>query len=132
MITQHDVNEIQLAKGAIHAGAEILLELTGTSPEEVDIVLIAGAFGSFLTVDSALDIGLLPRLPRAGYRQVGNAAVVGAVRMLVSAAERRRAEGILDNTGYEELTVQPVFGRRFAMGMLLPDLEATSNMERTG
>jgi uncharacterized 2Fe-2S/4Fe-4S cluster protein (DUF4445 family) len=132
VITQHDVNEIQLAKGAIHAGAEILLELTGTSPEEVDIVLIAGAFGSFLTVDSALDIGLLPRLPRAGYRQVGNAAVVGAVRMLVSAAERRRAEGILDNTGYEELTVQPVFGRRFAMGMLLPDLEATSNMERTG
>ncbi len=131
VITQHDVNEIQLAKGAIHAGVEILLELTETEPEEVDIVLIAGAFGSFLTVDSALDIGLLPRLPRAGYRQVGNAAVVGAVRMLVSASERRRAEEILDNTGYEELTVQPVFGRRFAMGMLLPNLEATSNMERT-
>lgn len=123
VITQHDVNEIQLAKGAIHAGVEILLEVTETPADDVDAVIIAGAFGSFLTIDSAIDIGLIPRLPRAGYRQVGNAAVVGAIRMLVSAAERRRGEDILDDTGYEELTVQPVFGRRFAMGMLLPDLQ---------
>jgi uncharacterized 2Fe-2S/4Fe-4S cluster protein (DUF4445 family) len=126
VITQHDVNEVQLAKGAIHAGVEILLELTDTRPEEVDAVLIAGAFGSFLSIDSAIDIGLIPHLPRAGYRQVGNAAVVGAIRMLVSAAERRRAAAILDHTRYEELTVQPLFGRRFAMGMLLPDLRDDS------
>lgn len=131
VITQHDVNEIQLAKGAIHAGVEILLELTDTRPEDVDAVLIAGAFGSFLTIDSAVDIGLIPHLPRAGYRQVGNAAVVGAIRMLVSAAERRRAVAILDNTGYEELTVHPVFGRRFAMGMLLPDLHDNTDGEAT-
>ncbi len=123
VITQHDVNEIQLAKGAIHAGVEILLEVTETPPDDIDAVIIAGAFGSFLTIDSAIDIGLIPRLPRAGYSQVGNAAVVGAIRMLVSAAERQRAEDILNDTGYEELTVQPVFGRRFAMGMLLPDLQ---------
>lgn len=131
VISQHDVNEIQLAKGAIHAGVEILLELTATQPDEVDAVLIAGAFGSFLTVASAIDIGLLPRLPRAGYRQVGNAAVVGAIRMLVSAAERRRAEQILEDTAYEELTVQPVFGRRFALGMLLPELKTEAETERT-
>ncbi len=132
VITQHDVNEIQLAKGAIHAGVEILLELTETRPGDVDAVLIAGAFGSFLTIDSAIDIGLIPRLPRAGYRQVGNAAVVGAIRMLVSAAERRRGAEILDDTGYEELTVQPIFGRRFAMGMLLPELEDESSQEKAG
>jgi len=131
VITQHDVEEIQLAKGAIHAGVEILLEVAGTQPEEVDAVLIAGAFGSFLTVDSAIDIGLLPRLPRAGYRQVGNAAVVGAVRMLVSVAERRRAEAMLDDTSYEELTVQPNFGRRFARGMFFPELLQAKDMERT-
>jgi uncharacterized 2Fe-2S/4Fe-4S cluster protein (DUF4445 family) len=132
VITQHDVNEIQLAKGAIHAGVEILLELTETRPEDVDAVLIAGAFGSFLTVDSAIDIGLIPRLPRAGYRQVGNAAVVGAIRMLVSATERRRGTELLEDTDYEELTVQPLFGRRFAMGMLLPDLEGRPSQEKTG
>jgi uncharacterized 2Fe-2S/4Fe-4S cluster protein (DUF4445 family) len=131
VITQHDVQEIQLAKGAIHAGVEILLELTGTPPEAVDAVLIAGAFGSFLTIDSAIDIGLLPRLPRAGYRQIGNAAVVGAIRMLVSAAERRRAAAILSDTAYEELTVQPVFGRRFAMGMFFPELPDATDIERT-
>jgi uncharacterized 2Fe-2S/4Fe-4S cluster protein (DUF4445 family) len=129
VITQHDVREIQLAKGAIHAGVEILLELTGTRPEEVEAVLIAGAFGSFLTIDSAIDIGLLPQLPRAGFRQIGNAAVVGAIRMLVSTDERLRAQQILEQTTYEELTVQPVFARRFAMGMLLP--EPRSLTERT-
>ena len=77
-ITQEDVNEIQLAKGAIRAGLEVLLDVTGTAPEEVKEVIIAGAFGSFLKLQSALDVGLLPRLPNAGYRQVGNAALIGA------------------------------------------------------
>ncbi|MBK8901068.1 MAG: DUF4445 domain-containing protein [Anaerolineaceae bacterium] len=121
LITQKDVNEIQLAKGAIHAGLQILLEATNTPPEAVDEVIIAGAFGSFLNVQSAIAMGLFPELPRAQYRQVGNAAVIGAKWMLISRQARQRAEQIARNTSYNELTTYPKFGRKFALGMLFPE-----------
>jgi uncharacterized 2Fe-2S/4Fe-4S cluster protein (DUF4445 family) len=120
VITQKDVNEVQLAKGAIRAGLEVLLDATNTAPEEVKEVVIAGAFGSFLRVQSALDIGLLPRLPNARYRQVGNAALAGARWALVSNQVRARARQLVARTNYLELTTYPEFKRRFALGMLFP------------
>lgn len=122
IITQKDVNEIQLAKGAIHAGLQILLEVTDTGAEEVEEVIVAGAFGSFLNVKNAIAMGLFPELPNARYRQVGNAAVIGAKWMLISSEARRRAEQIARNTSYNELTTYPKFARKFALGMLFPDL----------
>jgi len=123
VITQEDVNEIQLAKGAIRAGLEILLDATDTAPEKVKEVVIAGAFGSFLKVRSAFDIGLLPRLPNARYRQVGNAALVGARWALISRQARKRAQQIAAQANYLELTTYPKFSRNFAMGMLFPSIE---------
>ncbi len=122
VITQKDVNEIQLAKGAIRAGLEVLMEATHTSPEAVEEVIIAGAFGSFIKVQSALDMGLLPHLPRAHYRQVGNAAIVGARWALLSRQTRGRARDLANQTRYLELTTFPKFSRRFALGMLFPEL----------
>lgn len=122
VITQEDVNEIQLAKGAIRAGLEVLLDATGTAPEEVKEVIIAGAFGSFLKVQSALDVGLLPCLPDASYRQVGNAALIGARWALASRQARKRARQIASQTNYLELTTYPRFNRRFALGMLFPSI----------
>ena len=119
-ITQKDINEIQLAKGAINAGLNILLEVTGTAVEEVEEVIIAGAFGSFLDVKNAIAMGLFPRLPKATYRQVGNAALIGAKWMLVSQEARQRAQQITDQTIYQELTTYPKFSRHFALGMLFP------------
>ncbi len=123
LITQNDVNEIQLAKGAIRAGLEVLLDATNTAPEEVREVVIAGAFGSFLKMRSALDVGLLPRLPNARYRQVGNAAVVGARWALLSRQARKRSQQIASQTSYLELTTYPKFNRRFALGMLFPSVD---------
>jgi uncharacterized 2Fe-2S/4Fe-4S cluster protein (DUF4445 family) len=122
VITQKDINEIQLAKGAIRAGLEVLMEATHTSPEAVEEVIIAGAFGSFIKVQSALDMGLLPHLPRAHYRQVGNAAIVGARWALLSRQTRGRARDLANQTRYLELTTFPKFSRRFALGMLFPEL----------
>ncbi len=121
VITQKDVNEIQLAKGAILAGLEILMDAAQTRPEEVEEVIIAGAFGSFLNLQSALDIGLLPRLPHARYRQVGNAAVAGARWALLSKVVRERARQMAAGARYLELTNYPQFNRRFARGMLFPE-----------
>ena len=120
VITQNDINEVQLAKGAIRAGLEVLLDVTATTPEEVKEVIMAGAFGSYLKVQSALTMGLLPRLPNARYRQVGNAALVGAKWALVSRQARERARQIVAQTNYLELTTYPKFSRRFALGMLFP------------
>ncbi len=121
LITQKDVNEIQLAKGAIHAGLQILLEATNTPASEVEEVVVAGAFGSFLNIKNAIAMGLFPELPNAQYRQVGNAAVIGAKWMLISREARSRAEKIAQNTTYNELTTYPKFGRKFALGMLFPE-----------
>jgi uncharacterized 2Fe-2S/4Fe-4S cluster protein (DUF4445 family) len=116
-ITQHDINEIQLAKAAVATGIDTLLAATATAPEDFEDVIIAGAFGSYLSLESAIDIGLLPRLPRARYRQVGNAAGVGARAALLSVQERQRARRIARATSYIELTTYPGFSRLFAQAI---------------
>ena len=121
VIDQNDINEIQLAKGAIQAGLNILLEITGTNHTEVEEVIIAGAFGSFLSVRNAFAMGLFPELPNARYRQVGNAAAIGAKWILISREARLRAQRIAAETHYHELTTYPKFGRKFALGMLFPE-----------
>jgi uncharacterized 2Fe-2S/4Fe-4S cluster protein (DUF4445 family) len=123
-ITQGDVNEIQLAKGAIECGVSILLDATDTDPASVEEVVVAGAFGSYLDLDNALAIGLLPRLPNASYVQVGNAAGTGAKALLISLRERARAREIAHEAGYVELTAYPGFQRRFAKSMLFPSTAA--------
>ena len=130
LIRQKDVDEIQLAKGAIQAGLNILMDTTDTAPEDVGEVLIAGAFGSFLNVKNAIAMGLFPQLPNARYRQIGNAAVVGAKWMLISKAARERAQEITRNTRYNELTTYPKFNRQFALGMLFPNEAAQADMQK--
>ncbi len=121
VITQHDVNEIQLAKGAIQAGINVLIESAGISPTLVQQVIVAGAFGSFLNIQNAVDIGLFPKLPNASFRQVGNASALGAKWILFSREARQRAVQIARNTRYLELTTYPKFNRRFAQAMLFPE-----------
>jgi uncharacterized 2Fe-2S/4Fe-4S cluster protein (DUF4445 family) len=121
VVTQGDIDEIQLAKGAIAAGVRVVLQATGTDQDSVEEVIVAGAFGTYLNLDSALDIGLLPRLPRARYRQVGNAAGAGAKATLLSLTERDRARRIAEHVNYVELTTFPGFQREFARSMLFPN-----------
>jgi len=122
VIRQRDIDEIQLAKGAIRAGIAALLEVTGTSPDMVGEVILAGAFGSFINILNAVNINLLPWFPNARYKQVGNAAGQGAKMALVSKNERRRAQQISAQTNYLELTTHPGFNRLFADGMMFPKI----------
>lgn len=116
-ITRKDISVIQLAKAAIHAGIQTILETTGTVPEDIGEIVIAGAFGSFLDIESAVAIGLLPDLPNARYTQAGNAAGAGAKLALVSKKERLRAEAISKNTEYVDLKAHPKFNGYFARSM---------------
>jgi uncharacterized 2Fe-2S/4Fe-4S cluster protein (DUF4445 family) len=120
-LSQEDINQILLAKGAIRAGLEILLKAAQIEPDAVREIIFAGAFGSFLNINNALTIGLFPRYRNAIFRQVGNAAAVGAKQALLSHAVRLRARQLAAETKYVELSTFPTFNRYFALGMLLPD-----------
>jgi len=91
VITSKDVEAIQLAKGAIRAGIEILMAEAGVKAHEVERVILAGAFSTYLNVDSALSIGMLPPVPKGRVKRVGNSAGMGAGMALVSLKEREKA-----------------------------------------
>jgi uncharacterized 2Fe-2S/4Fe-4S cluster protein (DUF4445 family) len=117
---EKDISEILLAKAAMRTGIDTLLRETGTAPDELDGIIIAGAFGTRIDVKSALGIGMLPPLPPGRIRQVGNAAGVGARLALVSLSQRERAVCIARRLRYLELMVQPDFAMHFAHAMFLP------------
>jgi uncharacterized 2Fe-2S/4Fe-4S cluster protein (DUF4445 family) len=109
VVTRKDVNEIQLAKSAIRVGVEILLQNAGLTYTDLDEFIVAGAFGTYLDLRSAVRTGMFPPLPLDRFRQVGNAAGVGAKQMLLSLDKRREAEAIAAQIGYVELTSQAAF-----------------------
>jgi uncharacterized 2Fe-2S/4Fe-4S cluster protein (DUF4445 family) len=116
-IGHRDVERIQLAKGAIRSGIEVLLDAAGIGAAEIDTVLLAGAFGSFIDPVSAIRIGMLPRVDPMRIEQVGNAAGVGAKEVLISRTQRQAAEALARSIQYLELTVYPRYSRFFAYGM---------------
>ena len=118
-VTQHDVRELQLAKGAIRTGIQALLEASSLSDEDIEEVIIAGAFGSYIDVSSAITIGMLPSLPLDRFRQVGNAAGTGARLALISRAQRVEAEKIARRVRYIELAAVPNFQNLFSQSMYL-------------
>jgi uncharacterized 2Fe-2S/4Fe-4S cluster protein (DUF4445 family) len=109
VVTRKDVHEIQLAKSAIRVGVEILLKNAGLTYTDLDEFIVAGAFGTYLDLRSAVRTGMFPPLPLEHFRQVGNAAGVGAKQMLISVDKRREAETIAGQVDYVELTSQADF-----------------------
>ncbi len=113
VVTRKDLHEIQLAKSAIRTGLEILLQEAGLTYASLDEFIVAGAFGTYLDLRSAVRTGMFPPLPLVKYRQVGNAAGVGAKHMLISIKKRREAERLASRIGYIELTSRPTFTSLF-------------------
>jgi uncharacterized 2Fe-2S/4Fe-4S cluster protein (DUF4445 family) len=117
--TQKDVRELQLAKGAIRTGIQALLETNDLPYEAIERVIIAGAFGTYIDVDSAIEIGMLPPLPLERFSQVGNAAGMGAKMTLISERQRVEAQRLAGRLGYVELATMPSFMTTFAQSMYL-------------
>ncbi|MGD9001451.1 MAG: ASKHA domain-containing protein [Anaerolineae bacterium] len=121
VINRKDVSEIQLAKGAIRAGIEVLLAEAGLEIDQVERVVVAGAFGTYLDVASARAIGMFPPLPLDRFDQVGNAAGIGAKLALLSRHCRAVAEQIAQRVEYIELTTNARFSGAYMDAMGLPD-----------
>jgi uncharacterized 2Fe-2S/4Fe-4S cluster protein (DUF4445 family) len=113
VVTRGDINELQLAKGAIRAGIDTLLNEAGLTHEDIDEIVLAGAFGTYLNPASTIKVGMFPPVSLEKINQVGNAAGVGAVRMLISMKEREKASAIFEKIEYIELTTHPNFYEMF-------------------
>jgi uncharacterized 2Fe-2S/4Fe-4S cluster protein (DUF4445 family) len=119
VFTQHDVREVQKAKAAIRTGIQVLLEARGRSEEEIDQVIIAGAFGSYIDIGSAVAVGMLPALPMSRFHQVGNAAGTGAKLALISRKKRTEAKSLASQVNYIELAAAPGFTKTYVLATAL-------------
>jgi len=120
VLTQDDVRQVQLAKGAIASGIAMLLHVSGVALDRIEELMLAGGFGNYLSIPSAIRIGLIPALPVSRVRYVGNAASLGAQLCLLSEAERARAETIAGRIEHVSLAAHPDFEQIFVDAMNFP------------
>jgi uncharacterized 2Fe-2S/4Fe-4S cluster protein (DUF4445 family) len=120
VLTQDDVRQVQLAKGAIASGVAMLQHVAGISNERVAELLLAGGFGNYISIRSAVRIGLIPPLPEQKIRYVGNAASLGAQLCLLSETERERAERVAARIEHVSLAAHPDFEAIFVDAMNFP------------
>jgi uncharacterized 2Fe-2S/4Fe-4S cluster protein (DUF4445 family) len=119
-LTQRDVRELQFAKAAIATGWALLLEEFGVKESEIQQVLLAGSFGSYLSPSSAIKIGLVPKLSVMRIMSAGNVAGEGAKMVLLSAQERHGAQALLDEIDYIELSDREDFNDKFVERLAFP------------
>lgn len=119
-ITQQDVSEIQLAKGAIRTGIEILLEETGLKTQDIDGVIVGGAFGTYIDPLKAMRIGMFPEIAIGKFTQVGNGAGIGAKAILVSQKLRGQANQLAKRIEYLELATHSNFLEHFTSAVRFP------------
>ncbi|UCD48929.1 MAG: DUF4445 domain-containing protein [Phycisphaerales bacterium] len=119
VLTQKDIREFQLAKGAIGAGIQLLLRKSGIQADQLDSLLLAGAFGNYIRPRSAVRVGLLPDVPLDRIHFVGNAAACCAEMILLSQKCRDRSAALADRMDYVEIAHEGQFSEVFAEQMLL-------------
>jgi uncharacterized 2Fe-2S/4Fe-4S cluster protein (DUF4445 family) len=117
-ITQKDIRELQSAKAAIAAGVNVLVKKAGIRLSEIEKVYLAGGFGAYININSALNIGLIPSELQGKIKSIGNAAGTGAVRILCSRHALNRVDPIKQKIRYIELSSCPEFNDFFIDAMI--------------
>lgn len=116
-ITQKDIRELQLAKGAIRTGIDLLLAVTGVEVADLKKIRLAGNFGSGVDIRKTIRLGLIPEVPVEKVDVVGNAALRGASLVLVSREYRERAAAVHKKCRFLELAARPDFQARFSSSL---------------
>ncbi|TFG19463.1 MAG: DUF4445 domain-containing protein [Promethearchaeota archaeon] len=120
-ITQKDIREIQMAKGAFYSGTKVILKYLNINPE-IKQIFLAGAFGNYINKENAKFIGMIPDIPSEKIFQIGNAAGIGAQNCLLNNELRNKAEKLLKNIKYIEIATKKEFQKEFAEAMYFPHL----------
>lgn len=120
VITQADITNILRAKGAIYAAETVLLNALNMTFDDVDEIMVAGAFGNFLNIESAVFIGLLPDVPHERLRFVGNTSLAGAKLAALSSQCYESVFEIASGMTYFELSTDPTFMDQFVSACFFP------------
>ncbi len=131
-ITQLDIRELQKGKAAIFSGSYIALRQLGLEPNVIDHVYIAGAFGTYINRESAVNIGMIPEFKQTAIEQVGNAAGTGARMILLSGKAREDAKKIRENVEYIELATHPEYNKAYLDALMLPHRDLSYFPQTTG
>ena len=124
VITNVDLDNLMRAKAAIYAGFSILARSVGLTLDVVERVLIGGAFGQYINVEKAIQIGLLPDMPYDSFQFLGNTSVRGAYMALLSREERERVARVGEMMTYLELSADNTFFDEFNAALFLPHTDA--------
>lgn len=123
VITKVDVENLMRAKAAIYAGFSVLASSVGLDLSEVQRVLVGGAFGQYINVEKAVQIGLLPDLPWDRFNFLGNTSVLGSYMALLSKSAREQVREIAGKMTYIELSADNAFFNAFTAALFLPHTE---------
>lgn len=118
VLTQQDIREVQLAKSAIAAGVNIVLNKAGIKHEELDAIYLAGGFGNYINIDSAMKIGLLSPHFKDKIISLGNTSGTGALLSLRSIEMEKIMDDLLSKSAHLELSEEADFAMEFAMNMM--------------
>jgi len=119
-VTQHDIEEIKLAKAAVHSGIIVLAKHLNVQVENITRVFAAGAFGTYVDPHSARTIGMYPDIPLSRISFVGNTAGSGARMALMSKEKSLEAQEIASGLEYVELAANPDFQKEFVDSLYIP------------
>ncbi len=122
LVTQSDIRQVQLAKGAVLSGFAALLRKAGLEMEDLDQVMIAGQFGAHLPADSLVGTGILPKEVKEKLVYVGNSSKTGAYMTLLSQAAKQDVEEMACRMEYMELAETENYERIFAECMIFPEI----------
>ena len=120
VITQADILNLMRSKAGVYAAIQALLEATGTGPEQLDAVYVAGGFGNYLDAGNAIMVGMLPDVPVERIRFVGNTAIAGAKMSVMSREAMSKAEEVAGRMTYFDLMSHPHYMDAFVQANFLP------------
>jgi uncharacterized 2Fe-2S/4Fe-4S cluster protein (DUF4445 family) len=125
ILTEADIANLIRTKAALYAACTLILQNVGLSWADIARVYIAGGFGRYLDVADAVLIGMLPDLPPARFRYVGNAALTGACVALLSREHRRLLDEIASRMTYLDLSSDPRYMDSYVQATFLPHTDAS-------
>ncbi len=120
VITQSEISNVIMTKAAIYSAAGTMVRSLGVGFEDLDRIYIAGGFGNFIDMESAITIGLFPDVDRSKYEYLGNASLAGAKYALISKDFRDRIDEVFPKMTYVDLGSDPVFYDEYMSAQFLP------------
>jgi len=120
VITEADIENLKRSKGAIYSAAAILLKKVGLAFSDLDQIMIAGGFGTYIDVDKAVTIGLLPDIDRDKFKFIGNSSLIGSREILLSYEAMKKAEDTAKKMTYVELSAEPAYMDEYVASLFFP------------